>query len=90
MWITAITMEWVRHPANAYFQRRLKDRQTYFVLEKDPKPTHAEFQIELQTLQDVQQKGFARRTTDNLAFAQEVAEALGLKKGELERISGVM
>jgi hypothetical protein len=54
MWITAIPLECVRHPANAYFQRRLKDRQTYFALEKNPEPTHAEFQVELRTLQDVQ------------------------------------
>jgi hypothetical protein len=35
-------------------------------------------------------KGCAKRTTDNLVFAQEVAEALELKRGELARIAGVM
>jgi hypothetical protein len=86
MWITAIPLEWVHRPANAYFLRRLKDRNTYFILEGG---VHAELQLELQAPTDIR-KGFTKRTKDNLKFVQELAEALGLEKDELVRIAEVM
>jgi hypothetical protein len=89
IWVTAIPLEWIHDPSNTYFLRRLKDRSTYILLGDGPEHDFCEFQVQLLTLTDIQ-KGFAKRTKDNVGFMQELAEALGLEEGELVRITGVM
>jgi hypothetical protein len=89
IWVTSIPLEWIRDPENAYFHSRLKHRSSYTILGDGPEHILGEFQVELLTLTDIR-KRFTKGTKDNLEFIQELAEALGLEKGELTRIAEVM
>lgn len=88
MWISAIPREWLDRKENSYFKRRLKDRNGYGICEDNP-AAHAVWQLELVTLTDIQ-NGFSKRTTSSLEFMQELAEALGLQRGELMRVANVV
>jgi hypothetical protein len=89
IWVTAIPLEWIHDPENAYLLCRLKDRSSYIILGDGPEHVFGEFQVALLTLTDIR-KGFAKRTENNLKFMLELAEALGLEEGELMRIAGIM
>jgi hypothetical protein len=88
MWISAIPQEWLARKENSKLLRRLKNRNGYGDCADKPE-VHAAWQLELTTLTDIQ-NGFTKRTMSSLTFMQELAEALGLKAGELIRIANAV
>ncbi|KAG9193104.1 hypothetical protein G6011_03139 [Alternaria panax] len=88
MWISGVPEEWLARKENSYYLRRLKDRNGHGPCE-DNSEAHAVWRLELTTLMDIQ-KGFTKKTASSLEFMQELAEALGLKVGELMRVANVV